>query len=191
MGNWSMVISQYEKILEITPNFWGSPKSMLAEIIISGHRDAAGKAKVELSAGERQRILTWIDLNVPYYGSSVTNNPRLRGGRQLSVRDLRNVLGEVARRRCASCHKGGRLPRGNRLRFTNPRNNAFLLAPLAKSAGGTGKCGQAVFKGTGDPDYRKILKVFEPLGETLRKTPRIDMPGAKPMCEACKGNTLY
>jgi hypothetical protein len=68
-------------------------------------------------------------------------------------------------RRCAECHKmapgaqpgrkGAPLASSwmRRVRFTNPENNSFLLAPLAKAAGGTEKCGKAVFAGTNDPDY--------------------------------------
>ncbi|MBC8372719.1 MAG: hypothetical protein H8E53_03930, partial [Planctomycetes bacterium] len=76
--------------------------------------------------------------------------------------------------RCASCHKKG-VPRKFYTRVMKPQNNNFLLAPLAKSAGGTEKCGKAIFKSTGDPDYRKIIKTFEPIHELLRKRPRADM----------------
>ena len=51
----------------------------------------------------------------------------------------------------------------------------FLLSPLAKAAGGTKKCGQAVFTSTNDPAYQKIIKTFEPTHEVPRKRPRADM----------------
>jgi hypothetical protein len=56
-----------------------------------------------------------------------------------------------------------------------PENNSFLLAPLAKSAGGTEKCGRAVFKSKDDADYKKIMEVFEPIQEMLYHRPRMDM----------------
>jgi hypothetical protein len=56
--------------------------------------------------------------------------------------------------------------------------NSFLLAPLAKSGGGSGACGKAVFQDTNDPDYQAILKTFEPVAQALKATPRTDMPGA-------------
>jgi hypothetical protein len=59
----------------------------------------------------------------------------------------------------------------------NPENNNFLLAPLSKEAGGTQKCGQPVFLSKDDPDYRKILKTFEPIHELLKERPRADMRG--------------
>jgi len=170
-------------ILNITPKAWGSPASKLAELVLSGHPDADGKRRVKVPTEGQRRILAWIDLNVPYYGTSKSNHYNRPGCRQLLPPDLNKVLAEVAARRCASCHKGGQrgkggIPRTFYTRITNPKANNFLLAPLAKSAGGTERCGQAVFKSTEDPDYRAILKTFEPIAKILREAPRMDMPGA-------------
>ncbi|MHB1036392.1 MAG: HzsA-related protein [Pirellulales bacterium] len=183
-------------ILHIDPKTWGSPRSKLADFVLTGHPDENGKPRVHLTADERQRVLTWIDVNAPYYGTSTTTHPGLAGGRALEVKELAATLGEVASRRCAECHaaapgaQGGRSGAPpvkdwmKRVRFTNPQNNAFLLAPLAKAAGGTEKCGKAVFAGVNDPDYQKIHKTFEPLTQLLKDNPRQDMPGARlPECE--------
>ena len=71
-----------------------------------------------------------------------------------------------------------------RVRFTNVEKNPFLLAPLAKSVGGTEQCGKAVFAEKTDPDYQKLLKQFEPLTKILTENPRQDMPGShRPDCE--------
>ena len=64
-----------------------------------------------------------------------------------------------------------------------PENNNFLLAPLAKTAGGTQKCGKAVFASKDDPDYRKILKTFEPIHKLLKERPRADMKEFKLICD--------
>ena len=90
---------------------------------------------------------------------------------------LEQVLQRVASERCASCHESG-IPRRHWVRVSNPRLNSFLLAPLARAAGGTQACGQAVFANTDDADYQAILKVFEPLHQLLEQTPRIDMSAA-------------
>ena len=84
------------------------------------------------------------------------------------------TLKEVAKTRCDSCHKG-KLPRKFYTRFENPKNNNFLLAPLAKAAGGTEKCGKAIFKSTDDADYQKIIKTFDPIHKLLKSIPRADM----------------
>ena len=65
------------------------------------------------------------------------------------------------------------------VRITNVQDNSFLLAPLAKSAGGTEGCGEAVFKDKTDPDYQRILAEFAPNTKLLKERPRLDMPGAK------------
>ncbi|MBL7152104.1 MAG: PD40 domain-containing protein [Phycisphaerae bacterium] len=175
---------QEENILIITPRSWGSPASKLADVVLAGHPDKNGKPRLNLSDKERRRIFTWIDLNVPYYGTSLSNYYERTGCRQMIPADLENVLQNVARKRCASCHKPDnkgavQVPRKVWLRISNPELNNFLLAPLAKNAGGTQTCGTAVFESTQDPDYQAILKTFEPLGKMLEKQPRMDMAGAK------------
>ena len=166
-------------ILQITPNTWGSPKSRLAEIILSGHPDKDGKPCVALTGDERTRILTWIDLNVPYYGTYDMADERRLGGRRLYPKGLDKALQDVHKRRCASCHKGV-AGKGRWVRVTKPERNAFLVAPLAKAAGGHGACKGEVFASTGDPDYRMLLRAFEPIAESIKDHPRMDMDGAVP-----------
>ena len=173
-------------ILEITPKAWGSPQSRLAEIVLSGHPDETGKRRLEMEPDAVRRVLSWIDLNVPYYGTSETAYPELIGCRQIYPGQLDQVLQEVAARRCASCHAEGKVPRRVWTRITEPHLNAFLLAPLAKDAGGTEKCGQPVFRTTADADYQAILATFEPIERMLKARPRMDMPGAKPAADVCR-----
>ena len=54
-------------IRQIAPKFWGSPNSRLADMMLAGHPDKDGKPRVKLSADEKAIILTWIDLNSPFY----------------------------------------------------------------------------------------------------------------------------
>jgi hypothetical protein len=62
-------------ILEIEPKTWGSPVSPLADLVINGHPDEKGEKRIDLTDDERLRILMWIDLNVPYYGTSQSRQP--------------------------------------------------------------------------------------------------------------------
>ncbi|MHC4477771.1 MAG: HzsA-related protein [Planctomycetota bacterium] len=177
-------------ILKVTPKTWGSPASSLADIVLCGHPGENGKPKVKLDEASRRRILAWIDLNVPYYGTSTSNYYDRRGCRQMVPSEFGEVLQDVAQRRCAGCHdaddKGKvRIPREFYLRITNPQLNGFLVAPLAKSAGGTETCGP-VFKSTDDPDYQAILKTFEQLDEMLELTPRMDMVKGLPPVPKCE-----
>jgi hypothetical protein len=169
-----------QNILQITPKYWGSPASKLAEIIFSGHPDTNGQRRVQMEETGVRRMMAWMDLNVPYYGTSETAYPEKKGCRQMYPADLDKTLAGVAARRCAECHQGGKLPRQFWTRVTNPQRNLFLLAPLSPDAGGSGACGKAVFSGADDPDYLAILKTFDPVLDQLRQRPRMDMPGARP-----------
>ena len=64
----------------------------------------------------------------------------------------------------------------------------FLVAPLAKSAGGSQKCSKPVFESKQDPDYQAILATFRPISEMLARRPRIDMPGGN-RPRMCAGRT--
>ncbi len=144
-------------ILEITPKTWGSPVSPLADLVINGHPDAKGEKRISLSASERQRILMWIDLNVPYYGTSQSRQPDLRGCRQVVPENLNAVLDEISKRR------GIELPRTFFIRLDHPEKNPFLAIPLARGN----------FAAKEDPDYQRILECFKNVPQALEQ--RIDV----------------
>ena len=169
-------------ILQVTPKTWGSPVSKLAEIIIGGHPDEEGKPRLEMDRASRRRAMIWIDLNVPYYHTSVSNHYQRKGCRRMMPDNLDAVLEAVAARRCVSCHAEG-VPRKFYTRILQPENNSFLLAPLAKSAGGMEACGRPIFESKDDPDYRAVLATFEPIKALLGENPRMDMTGAACGCE--------
>ena len=181
-----------QNILEIAPKAWGSPRSRLADLLLSGHSDTGGAPRVKMEAGEIRRVLAWIDLNVPYYGTSETTHPETAGCRRIYPAELDKALADVAQRRCAECHDGGKIPRPFWTRLQNPHLNSFLLAPLAQEAGGSGACGKPVFASTADPDYQAIISLFAPVLADLRARPRTDMAGAKPaeVDRSCLGS-LY
>ena len=70
-------------ILQVTPKTWGSPVSKLTEIVLSGHPDEDGKGCFEMDQVSRRRVMIWIDLNVPYYHTSVSNQTQRKGCRRL------------------------------------------------------------------------------------------------------------
>jgi len=179
--SWIPTYNGFEaNILQVAPKTWGSPKSKLSDLILDGHPDSQGRRRLAMTEPERRRILAWIDLNVPYYGTSETTHPENRGSRRIYPAELDSTLAIVATRRCAGCHENGKIPRPFWTRLEHPQWNSFLRAPLAKEAGGSGACGPGVFTTTEDPDYQAILKTFEPALAELCETPRSDMPGAKP-----------
>ena len=181
--SWIWTINGAEwNILEIEPKRWGSPASLLAEILRTGHPDQDGNRRIDVPQKERERVYLWIDLNVPYYPTSASNHHNQLGCRRMYPETLDVVLSDVAHRRCTECHASG-VPREFYTRFRNPQDNAFLLAPLAREAGGTQQCGRAVFASTDDPDYRKILETFRPVQKLVDDLPRADMPNfIEPPC---------
>ena len=99
---------------------------------------------------------------------------RIAGNRRLYPQQLDRVIEDVAANRCISCHVQG-VPRDFYTRIEKPELNSFLLAPLAKEAGGTQACGRAIFESTDDPDYQAILETFKPIHAIMRTHPREDM----------------
>ncbi len=172
---------QEANILEVHPRHWGSPASRLADLILEGHPDQDGQARVDVDDAGARRVFTWIDLNVPYYGTSSSNHYDLPGCRQLMPTDLEQVLQVVAQRRCITCHASS-IPRADFVRISNPQHNSFLSAPLAKSAGGSQRCSQVVFESTEDPDYQAVLATFHTVDELLQQRPRMDMIDAPQAC---------
>jgi hypothetical protein len=65
----------------------------------------------------------------------------------------------------------------------NPEDNSFLLAPLARAAGGTEKCGRPVFPSKDDADYQRILRTFDSIHQLLKERPRADMEGFSVLCD--------
>jgi hypothetical protein len=68
--------------------------------------------------------------------------------------------------------------------LTRPEKSSILLAPLAKRAGGWGKCaakaGNDVITSTDDPSYRAILAMTRQAAAQLDRVKRFDMPGFLP-----------
>lgn len=149
----------------------GSYVSRLTAMIEGKH------SKVDLDDESRRRIYTWIDSNVPYYGtydSSYSGRPGSRFAWQGKSNLAVPVL-EITR--------GGKqiaLPvKAPDINLTHPEWSAVLLRNLARTAGGQAEDDKAIFKSTDDPDYRKILEQICGSAKGLADHPRADMPGAK------------
>jgi len=51
----------------LAPKSWGSHASRLAEVLLKGHDDPEIDEKIKLDPEGFDRIVTWIDINAPYY----------------------------------------------------------------------------------------------------------------------------
>ena len=165
-------------ILQIEPYAFGSHRSRLIEVLDAGHYG------VSLAPEEFERLVTWIDLNGPYYGTYEHTRPERYVGRDAlpAADQVRQMLGA---RNCAQCHPQ-QVGADYEMNLTHPEWSAVLTAPLPRQAGGRGLCGEAGFGGTDDPDYQAVLSVLTAAAAELRQRPRMDMPGAQavqlPLC---------
>jgi len=147
----------------------GSRVSKLMKYIEGKH------GKVVVDDESRRRIYTWIDANVPYYGTYDHTRPGTAGSRDLWtgpwVGQLRNAL-KAARVKSGFGHTD--------VNLTRPEFSRVLMAHLAKSAGGRADDKTAPFKSKSDPGYTAILKAIQAGKQALDANPRVDMAGAKP-----------
>jgi len=185
----------------IPPKSHGAIASSLIRMLEDGHND------VELSVDDWDRLVTWIDLNAPYYGTYAITRYDANFGR-CAIKDpapLWKALGD----RCFECHKQAsqppHVPEGGFARFgkhkgrnfvwstkdrydtsnavlinlTHPEQSRLLRAPLAKAAGGLGLHDPSPLSSTDDQVYRAALDVIRRWADELRRRPREDMPNAQ------------
>ena len=159
----------------LPPYSWGSHRSRLVRMLRAGHND------VKLDRESFDRIVTWIDLNAPYYPSHLSYYATNTTGRSpLDHRDLLELgrLVKQAPRGAALgwdrvneglCNQIGRAmaTHGPPVNFSRPERSACLRA----------------FPGSNDPGYRRALELIRKGAKNLEEHPRCDMPGFVP-CEA-------
>jgi mono/diheme cytochrome c family protein len=171
---------------------------------------------------------TYAALGTGMIGGYQTNNQNLNNDKEWPTSQAAR---EVFEQRCASCHADkspNRLPRylsdENGLSFwapdmadprlkrnrhavfnlTRPEKSLYLLAPLARSAGGLGLCGKAASGGaslitshsslitsTDDPAYRALLAMIDTGRQRLDEIKRFDMPGFRPRPEYLRELVRY
>ena len=77
-------------------------------------------------------------------------------------------------------HGGSIERRGTSVNLSHPERSRILLAPLAKAAGGEGRCKGTVFADTNDPLYLRMLGAVQEAADRLAREKRFDMPGFRP-----------
>lgn len=170
----SYVVANYSSTLPLRPpKFYGSHASRLIQVLRASHAD-----KVHLSPDEWRELVTWIDLNAPYYSTYRYSRPGTVGGRELLTPRVRSALHDVFRQYCASCH-GGDFGRIERVNFEDVMQSPALLAPLSKDAGGTGACGK-IFSSLDSPGAEALVAALRLLEQEIRDNPREDMLPDRP-----------
>jgi hypothetical protein len=127
---------------------WGSHASKLVQVLRKGHHE------VKLSGEDFDRIVTWIDINAPYYPRYASAYLRNRYGRSPLDRGQLKKLSQLV---------GKDVSRGNttlRVNFTRPELSPCLDG-LKKS----------------DPRYEQAVAIIRGGREQLAQRPRADMEG--------------
>jgi hypothetical protein len=159
----------------LPPYSWGSHRSRLVKLLDEGHYD------VKLDAESLDRIVTWIDLNAPYYPSHQSYYWRNTAGRSPVDHQQLLELGKLVRESPGGaqygwnkvneylCNQLGGLmaTHGPLVNFTRPEHSLCLRG----------------FPDASDPRYVRALELIRQGGRNLQEHPRCDMPGFVP-CDA-------
>ena len=111
---------------------WGARRSKLVQVLLEGHPD---HDDVRLGDGELERIITWIDLNAPYYPTYASAYPdNLAGRSPLDDEQLTRLeeLTGVPLRRLAD-HRNNR---GPQVSFDRPELSPCLASIEAGNEAG-------------------------------------------------------
>ena len=137
---------------------WGSRNSKLVKKV------AAGKHKgIKLSAEELGRIVTWIDLNGPYYPSYASAYPdNLAGRSPLSNAQMKELQGLTGVNFVSLAKHQRKI--GAQISFDRPRLSPCLSALKDKSS----------------PKYVRALEIIQQGAEMLKQRARADMDGFAP-----------
>jgi hypothetical protein len=137
------------------PMSWGSHASKLARVLVEGHGDPEIDRQIDLSREDFDRIVTWIDVNAPYYpryASAYRDNPF---GRSPLVSAQVTRLGELV---------------GMNLHDQKNCNQVSLTRPELSP------CLQRL-SGPSDPKYDEALAILRAGKQQLAERPRAEMAG--------------
>ena len=137
---------------QVLPPFaWGSHCSRLIDVIRSGHEN------VQLDKESFDRIVTWIDLNAPYYGSYATDYPNNAFGRSplddRQIGRLREITGIPIGENASELQ-------ASQISFTRPELSPALAA----------------LSDPEDPAYKEALAIIRTGQQTLAQVSRPDLP---------------
>jgi hypothetical protein len=136
---------------------WGSTASRLVDVILEGHEG------VELAEEELDRVITWIDMNAPYYGSYGSAYPDNPFGRSpLTSAELAR-LAELTGVPLGAGNTGAEKS-GSQVSFTRPERS-LCLAGLSEQGGVA---------------YEEALGLIRTGSERLVRRPRGDQKGFIP-----------
>ncbi|MBT8037642.1 MAG: hypothetical protein KJO21_08870 [Verrucomicrobiae bacterium] len=136
---------------------WGSHKSRLIEVLKEGHKE---HQDVSLSQEELEKIITWVDLNAPYYPTYESAYPTGFAGRSpLNAQEMKTLKTLTGAKFVTGHDRGKRA----QLSFERPELSPCLshLTPDSKK-------------------HQQSLAIIHRGAARLQLTPRCDMQGFEP-----------
>jgi hypothetical protein len=144
------------------PNDYFAHGGTLAAMLLEGHEN------VKLDAASRQRIIDWLDLNAPLYGTYSWNKDEWRRP---------DPHGEIMLRAHIRQRFGDALagqPFAALVNVALPGESRILKAPLAIEVGGWGQIEQGGWKSNDHPDYRQMQRLVQ---AAIQPSPYHDIAG--------------
>lgn len=144
----------------LPPFAWGSHRSRMVDVLKNGHKD------VHLSKEDMERIITWIDLNAPYYGrySAVYSENRFARS-PLTNTQLKQLTKMLDSSNTTKLGNSGFYnldeKEGSQFSFERPEMSQILTRINDKNSW----------------SYQQALLIIEAGKEQLGDQPREDMPG--------------
>ena len=152
---------------------FGSSKSKLMEAILNG--PCSSHINIKPGDDDWYRLVTWIDANAQYHDRFVNSRPINPPYDMPADKELQKTITDVHRKRCVQCHAPDKVSRLDWVDLNAPEKSRFLTAPLAKTAGGTNHCGNAIYANQNDPDYAALRKVVDDAVKKAWQYPRRDL----------------
>jgi hypothetical protein len=144
---------------------WGSHPSKLIKKVRAGHAD------VKLSAEELDRLITWVDINAPYYPYYECAYPQNLGGRCPLTMDELNRLKVLTGVQVANSHSAKQRAT---MSFERPELSRILL-PVASNA----------------VARAEALALIQEGARRLKEKPRADMDGFVPVAKDLEREAKY
>jgi hypothetical protein len=150
---------------------YGAHKSkMFATLCQAPHTE-----RVKLSDVERLSLTMWMDANAPYHDTFVNKRAETAAYDLAHDHELLEKLRALHQKRCVGCHATETISRLDWIDIHQADRSVFLRSPLAKTSGGTQKCGAAVYADSDDPDFQAVRTLVAEALDRAWANPRRDL----------------
>jgi len=138
-----------------TPRDYFAHAGTLAGMLLAGHPDERGNARVTLDQESFQRMVDWLDTNAMFYGDYSWNKVEWQKPSPEGEKALRQHIHETFGQELAG------QPFAALVNVAQPSESRILKAPLAAAAGGWGQNEMGGWSDTSHPGYQKMSRLVE------------------------------